>query len=90
MKQKHKTLITQQKLNIQNKKNAKLSDELKQTERKVMDFGNIKNDDKTLNFLTNISNVYLLLSLGCYLLSNLMLNWLVNQSLMKTTFCLYQ
>ena len=59
MKQKHKTLITQQKLNIQNKKNAKLSDELKQTERKVMDFGNIKNDDKTLNFLTNISNVHL-------------------------------
>ena len=59
MKQKHKTLIAQQKLNIQKKKNAKLSDKLKQTERKVMDFDNIKNDDKTLNFITGISNVHL-------------------------------
>ena len=59
MKQKHKTLIAQQKLNIQKKKNAKLSDKLKQAERKVMDFVNIKNDDKTLNFLTGSSNVYL-------------------------------
>ena len=57
MKQKHKTQIAQQKLNIQKKKNAKLSDKLKQAERKVMNFGNIKNDDKTLNFLTEISNV---------------------------------
>ena len=59
MKQKHKTLIAQQKLNMQKKKNAKLSDQLKQTERKVMDFDNIKNDDKTLNFLTGISNLHL-------------------------------
>ena len=57
MKQKHKTQIAQQKLNIQKKKNAKLSDKLKQAERKVMNFENIKNDDKTLNFLTEISNV---------------------------------
>ena len=40
-KQKHKTLIAQQKLTIQKKKNAKLLDKLKQTERKVMDFDNI-------------------------------------------------
>ena len=60
MKQKHKTLIVQQKLNIQKKKkNAKLSDKLTQTEREVMDFDNFKNDDKTLNFLTGISNVQL-------------------------------
>ena len=59
MKQKHKTLIAQQKLNIQKKKNAKLLDTLKQTERKIMDFENIKNYDKTLNFLNDISNVHL-------------------------------
>ena len=59
MKQKHKTLIAQQNLKIQKKKNAKLSDKLKQAERKVMDFVNSKNDDKTLKFLTGISNVYL-------------------------------
>ena len=59
IKQKHKTLIAQQKLNIQNKKNAKLSNKLKQAERKVMEFANIKNKDKTLNFLTGISNVHL-------------------------------
>ena len=59
MKQKHKTLIVQQKLNIQKKKNAKLSDKLMQTEREVMDFDNFKNDDKTLNFLTGFSNVQL-------------------------------
>ena len=44
---------------MQKKKNAKLSDKLKQTERKVMDFDNLKNGDKTLNFLTGISNVHL-------------------------------
>ena len=59
MKQKHKTLIAQQKLNIRKKKNAKLSDKLKQTEKKVMDFDNIENEDKTWNFLTGISNVQL-------------------------------
>ena len=59
MKQKHKTLIAQQKLNIQKKKNAKLLDTLKQTERKIIDFENIKNYDKTLNFLNDISNVHL-------------------------------
>ena len=59
MKQKHKALIAQQKLNIQKKKNAKLSDKLKQAERKVMVFENIKNHGKTLNFLTGISNVHL-------------------------------
>ena len=59
MKQKHKTLIAQQKLNIQKKMNAKLSDKLKQTERKVVDFDNIENDDKILNFFTGISNVHL-------------------------------
>ena len=42
------------------KKNAKLLDKLKQTERKAMDFDNIKNDDKALNFLTGISKVHLL------------------------------
>ena len=56
MKQKHKTLIAQQKLNMQKKYNVKLLDKLNQTERKVMDCENIKNDDKTLNFLTGISN----------------------------------
>ena len=50
IKQKHKTLIAQQKLNIQKKKNAKVSDKLKQAERKVMDSENVKNDDKTLTF----------------------------------------
>ena len=59
MKQKQKTLIAQQKVNMQKKKNAKLSEQLKHAERKVMDFENIKNDDKTLNFLTRISNVHL-------------------------------
>ena len=59
MKEKLKTLISQQKLNVQKKKNAKLSDKLKQAERKVMDLENIKNGDKTLNFLTGISNVHL-------------------------------
>ena len=59
MKQKHKALIAQLKLNIQKKKNAKLSDKLKQAERKVMVFENIKNHGKTLNFLTGISNVHL-------------------------------
>ena len=59
MKQKHKTLIAHQKLNMHKKKNAKLLDKLKQTERKVMDFDNIKNDNKTLNFLTGISNVHI-------------------------------
>ena len=44
---------------MQKKKNAKLSDKLKQTERKVIDFDNLKNGDKTLNFLTGISNVHL-------------------------------
>ena len=34
-------------------------DKLKQTERKVMDFDNIQNDDKTLNLLTGISNLHL-------------------------------
>ena len=58
-KQKHKTLIAQQKLNMQKKKNAKLLDKLKETERKVMDFDNIKNDDKTFNLLTSISNIHL-------------------------------
>ena len=48
---------------MKKKKTAKLLDELKQIESKVMDFDNIKNDDKTLNF-----------SSGCYLFSNLMLN----------------
>ena len=41
------------------KKNAKLLDKLEQTERKAMDFDNIKNDDKALNFLTGISKVHL-------------------------------
>ena len=59
MKQKHKTLIAQQKLNIQKKKNVKLSDKLKERERKVTDFENIKNDNKTLKFLAGISNVHL-------------------------------
>ena len=59
MKQKHKTLIAQQKLNMHKKKNAKLLDKLKQTKRKVMNFDNIKNNDKTLNFLTGVSNVHL-------------------------------
>ena len=44
---------------MQKKKNAKLLDKLEETERKVMDFDNMKNDDKTLNFLTGISNVHL-------------------------------
>ena len=44
---------------MQKKKNAKLVDKLEETERKVMDFDNMKNDDKTLNFLTGISNVHL-------------------------------
>ena len=70
MKQKHKTLIAQQKLNIQKKNNAKLSDKLKQTERKVMDFDNFKNDDKTLNFLTGISNVQLFKWLLCLIKPN--------------------
>ena len=59
MKQKHKTLMAQQKLNMHKKKNAKLLDKLKQTKRKVMNFDNIKNNDKTLNFLTGVSNVHL-------------------------------
>ena len=59
MKQTHKTLMAQQKLNMHKKKNAKLLDKLKQTKRKVMNFDNIKNNDKTLNFLTGISNVHL-------------------------------
>ena len=58
MKQTHKTLIGQQEVNTQRKKNAKLSDKLKQVKRKVMDFENIKNDDKTLNFSTGISKVH--------------------------------
>ena len=70
MKQKHKTLIAQQKLNIQKKNNAKLSDKLKQTERKVMDFDNFKNDDKTLNFLTGISNVQVFKWLLCLIKPN--------------------
>ena len=41
---------------MQKKYNVKLLDKLNQTERKVMDCENIKNDDKTLNFLTGISN----------------------------------
>ena len=65
MKQKHKTLTAQQKLHIQKEKNAKLSDKLKQIERKVMDFDNFKKDDKTLNFLTGISNVKLFKWLLC-------------------------
>ena len=59
MKQKHKTLMAQQKLNMHKKKNAKLLDKLKQTKRKVMNSDNIKNNDKTLNFLTDVSNVHL-------------------------------
>ena len=59
MKQKHKTLIVQQKLNMHKKKNANLLDKLKQTKRKVMDVDNIKNNDKTLNFLNGILNVHL-------------------------------
>ena len=70
MKQKHKTLIAQQKLNIQKKNNAKLSDKLKQTERKVMNFNNFKNDDKTLNFLTGISNVQVFKWLLCLIKPN--------------------
>ena len=41
MKQKHKTLIAQQKLNMHKKKNVNLLDKLKQTKRKVMDFDNM-------------------------------------------------
>ena len=59
MKQKHKTLIAQQKLNMHKKKNANLLDKLNQTKRKVMDVDNIKNDDKTLNFLNGILNAHL-------------------------------
>ena len=59
MKQKQKTLIAQQNLHTKKKNNAKLSDKLRETVRKIMDFDNIKNDDKTLNFLTGISNVQL-------------------------------
>ena len=59
MKQKHKTLIAQQKLNMHKKKNANLLDKVNQTKRKVMDVDNIKNDDKTLNFLNGILNVHL-------------------------------
>ena len=44
---------------MQKKKNTKLLDKSKQTEREVMDFDNIKNDDKTLNVLTGVSNVHL-------------------------------
>ena len=58
-KRKHKTLIAQQKINMKKKKTAKLLDELKHIESKVMDFDNIKNDDKTLNFYTDTSNVHL-------------------------------
>ena len=53
-------LIAQQKLNIQKKKNAKLSNKIKQLERKIMDFfDSIKNNGKTLNFLIGILNVQL-------------------------------
>ena len=41
------------------KKNAKLLDKLKQTERKVIEFDNIKNDDKKFKFFIGISNVHL-------------------------------
>ena len=44
---------------MKKKKTAKLLDELKQIESKVIDFDNIKNDDKTLNFYTGTSNVHL-------------------------------
>ena len=44
---------------MQKKKNTKLLDKSKPTEREVMDFDNIKNDDKTLNVLTGVSNVHL-------------------------------
>ena len=43
---------------------------IKQTERKVMDFDNFKNDDKTLNFLTGISNVQLFKWLLCLIRPN--------------------
>ena len=53
-------LIAQQKLNIQKKKNAKLSNKIKQLEGKIMDFfDSIKNNGKTLNFLIGILNVQL-------------------------------
>ena len=57
---------------MKKKKTAKLLDELKQIESKVMDFDNIKNDDKTLNII--LARHMYIYSSGCYLFSNLMLN----------------